>query len=288
LAEISVVIPSYNRAGLVGETLNAVLSQTLPPDEIIVVDDGSNDDTQSVLASYGDSIRPLRIPNSGDLVARNTGLRAARNRLVAFCDSDDFWTADFLAKMSAQWRTTPDLAVCYSDFRILQDGVISDRSKFEDAPDNFWSDLSATGSDTGVFKHDIVARLLSFQPFFPSCMMVSRTAFLNIGGWDEGVSVGSDFATTIRVAAQASLGVVRRPMVIIRKHAGNFSSDAEKMNLRDAHVLEHVLRTHPELDHLGNAIRSSAESRRIAALDTAFSRRDFSTVREIYRTAAHE
>ena len=185
MAEISVVIPTYNRAGLIGETLNAVLSQTLSPDEIIVVDDGSNDDTHSVLASYGDSVRPMRIPNSGDLVARNTGLRAARNRLVAFCDSDDVWIADFLAKMSAQWRTRPDLTAPYADFRILQEGALSVRSKFEDAPDNFWSGLRATGPDTGVFKHDIVARLLSFQPFFPSCMMVSRTAFFNTGGSDR-------------------------------------------------------------------------------------------------------
>ena len=156
MAEISVVIPSYNRASLIRETLNAVLSQTLSPDEIIVVDDGSDDDTQSVLASYGNSIRLMYIPNSGDLVARNTGLRAARDRLVAFCDSDDLWTADFLAKMSAQWRATTDLLVCYSDFRIMQNGVISDRSKFEDAPHDFWSGFSATGADAGVFKRPIV------------------------------------------------------------------------------------------------------------------------------------
>ena len=192
MAEISVVIPTYNRAGFIGETLNAVLSQTLSPDEIIVVDDGSNDDTHSVLASYGDSVQHIRIPNSGDLVARNTGLRAARNRLVAFCDSDDVWMADFLAKMSAQWRTTPDLMACYADFRILREGTLSVRSKFEDAPDNFWFGLRMTGPDAGVFYQNIVERLLSFQPFFPSCMMVSRTAFLNAGGWDESVSVGSD------------------------------------------------------------------------------------------------
>jgi glycosyltransferase involved in cell wall biosynthesis len=283
MADISVVIPSYNRASLIPETLDAVLSQTVPPDEVIVVDDGSDDNTQSVLASYGNRIRPIYIPNSGDLVARNTGLREARGRLVAFCDSDDLWTADFLAHMSSQWRATADLIVCYSDFRILQKGVLSDRSKFEDAPHDFWSGLSETGAGAGVFKHPIVKRLLSFQPFFPSCMVVSRAAFLNIGGWDEGVGVGSDFATTIRVARQASLGVVRRPLVAIRKHGSNFSRDTEKMNLRDARVLEHVLSTCPELACLGNEIRKSMTSRRRAALDSAFSRRDFAAVREIYR-----
>jgi hypothetical protein len=116
-------------------------------------------------------------------------------------------------------------------------------------------------------------------------MMVSRAAFSNVGGWDEGVSrtVGCDLATTLRVAAQAPLGIVRRPMVAIRKHESNFSSDTERMNLGDAQVLEHVLQTRPELVHLENAILSSVALRRRAALDSAFSRRDFDAVREIYR-----
>jgi Glycosyl transferase family 2 len=284
MAGISVVIPTYNRAGLIGETLDAVFAQTLAPDEIIVVDDGSTDDTPSVLASYGNRMRPVRIANSGDLVARNTGLKAAHGDLVAFCDSDDLWMPDFLAEMSGQWRAEPKLMACYADFRILQDDALSSRSKFEDAPDAFWSGLRPTGRDAGVFDEAIVERLLLFQPFFPSCMMVARAAFLQAGGWDEGVSrmVGCDLATALRVAALPPVGVVRRPLVGIRKHASNFSGDTDKMNLGDARVLEHVLRTRPELAALDGAIRSSIARRRRDALDSAFSRRDFAAVREIY------
>ena len=129
MTEIGVVIPTYNRAGLIGETLDAVFAQTLPPDEVIVVDDGSTDDTQSVLASYLSRVRPLRITNSGELAARNAGLRAAQSRLVAFCDSDDLWTPDFLATMSAQWHAEPKLIACYADFRTLAE-TIALRSKF--------------------------------------------------------------------------------------------------------------------------------------------------------------
>jgi glycosyltransferase involved in cell wall biosynthesis len=285
MVKISVVIPTYNRAGLIGETLAAVFAQTLAPDEVIVVDDGSTDDTRSVLAGYGSRVRPLLVANGGELVARNTGLRAAAGDLVAFCDSDDLWMPDFLATMSAQWRAEPKLMACYSDHRILKDGALSARSKFADAPDAYWSGLRPAGSDAGVFDCPIVERLLAFQPLFPSCMMVSRATFLEAGGWDEGVSrvVGCDFATVLRVAARPPLGIVRRPLATIRKHAGNFSGDTERMNLGDARVLEHVLRTRPELAPLQDAIRNSVMLRRRDALDSAFSRSDLAAVREIYR-----
>ena len=285
MAGISVVVPTYNRAGLIRETLDAVFAQTVAPDEVIVVDDGSQDDTPAVLASYGRRVTAVRIPNSGDLVARNTGLRLAQGRLVAFCDSDDLWLPDFLAVLSAQWQAEPGLLACYSDFCILQNGGVSARSKFADAPAGYWSGLRATGPDAGVFDGAIVQRLLAFQPFFPSCMMVDRAAFAAAGGWDEAVSriVGCDFATTLRVAARPPVGVVRRPLATIRKHASNFSGDSEKMNLGDAQVLEHVLSSRPELAPLAAAIRASAARRRAEALDSAFARRDFAAVGAICR-----
>ena len=109
MSGISVVIPTYNRATLINETLAAVFAQTLLPDEIIVVDDGSTDATRSVLAGYGSRIRPIHNTNHGELVTRNTGLRAATSRLVAFCDSDDLWLPEFLAEMSNQWQNTDGL-----------------------------------------------------------------------------------------------------------------------------------------------------------------------------------
>nr|WP_294546399.1 glycosyltransferase family A protein [uncultured Rhodopila sp.] len=280
---ISVVIPTYNRADMIRETLDALFAQTRVPDEVIVVDDGSQDSTPAVLASYGARLKTLRIRNSGELVARNIGLGLARGHLVAFCDNDDLWLPDFLAAMSAQWRTEPGLLACYSDFSILRGSTVSARSKFEDAPAGYWSDLRAAGPDSGMFDHAIAERLLAFQPFFPSCMMVHRDAFAAAGGWDETVGIGSDFATVLRVAARPPIGVVRRPLVHIRKHADNYSGDTEQTNLRDARVLDHVLATRPELAPLAAVIRASAAERRAAALDSAFTRGDFAAVNAIRR-----
>ena len=287
---ISVVIPTYNRAGLIGEALDAVLAQSVPPDEVIVVDDGSTDSTAAVLAGYGGRVRHLQIPNSGDLVARNTGLRAASGRLVAFCDSDDVWMPGFLHAMSMQWQAEPRLVACYANFRILRGATLSTTSKFDDAPEGFWAGLRPTGPDAGVFDRPLLPNLLHFQPFFPSCMAVSRAAFLALGGWDECVSriVGCDLATAIRIAMAPPVGVVCRPLVAIRKHDSNFSSDTEQMNLGDARVLDHVLQTRPELAPYRIALEQSTGSRRRAALEGAFTRGDFAAVREIYRLLPRE
>jgi glycosyltransferase involved in cell wall biosynthesis len=283
MSGIGVVIPTYNRAGLLGETLDAVLAQHPAPADVIVVDDGSTDDTPDLLAGYGARVRHIPIANSGDMVARNVGLHAAATPLVAFCDSDDVWQPGFLAAMLAHWQAEPDLLACYGDFRIL--GAPPRGTKFDDAPAGFWDGLRATGPQSGVFDTPVAERLLSFQPFFPSAMAVARAAFIALGGWDEGVSriLGCDFATALRVAARPKLGVVRRPLVAIRKHAGNISADSERMELGDALVLEHVLRTRAELAPLADKIRASVARRRRAALDSAFARRDFAAVRDIDR-----
>jgi glycosyltransferase involved in cell wall biosynthesis len=281
---VSLVVPTFNRCDLIDETLAALLAQTRGAAEIIVVDDGSTDPTQSILETYGRAVKTIRIENSGELVARNTGLRAATGDLVAFCDSDDIWAPDCLATLAAQWEQTPELLACYSNFRFLRNGSVSGETKFDAAPAGFWDGIRPTGSEAGVFDMPIIERLLSFQPFFPSCMMVSRAKFLAAGGWDEGTTrlVGCDFATTLRVAANPPIGVVHRPLVHIRKHAQNFSADTEKMNLGDAQVLDHVLRTRPELAPLAPKIRNSMSIRRQNALDSAFTRRDFAAVRAIY------
>lgn len=280
---ISVIIPAYNRAALLPATLDAVLGQTLPPDEVIVVDDGSTDATADVARGYAPRVRCLTILNGGDLVARNAGMAAAGGSHVAFCDSDDLWRPGFLAAMQALWRAEPGLRAAFGNFVAVRDGVWESADKFAAAPADFWRGLRPLGAGGGAFDAPVVARLIGFQPFFPSCLMADRAFFIGIGGWDEGTSrmVGSDFATALRLAEHAPLGVLRPALVGIRRHPGNFSADMLAMELGDARVLEHALATRPSLAPLAGAIRASIEARRHIALDGAFARRDFAAVRRI-------
>jgi glycosyltransferase involved in cell wall biosynthesis len=284
--DASVIIPSYNRADLLAFTLDAVLAQTVAPREVIVVDDGSRDDTLSMLGRYQPTVLVIRIENSGSIVARNVGLRAAVSPIVAFCDSDDLWCPDFLERMAVLWRGEPRTRVAYANFRVVRDGIWSVETKFDEAPVAFWAGLRAVGEGLGVFDQPIVDRLVEFQPFFPSTCVADRSAMLEAGGWDEGVgrTVGDDFGSVLRFGELHPFGVVSAPLVGIRKHPGNFSSDVRAMNLGDAKILEYVLGSRPSLLPHTALIRASVARRRCDALDSAFADGDFAAVRAIYES----
>lgn len=283
--EFTVVVPTHNRADLLAATLECVVNQTLPPKQVIVVDDGSVDATAALLARYAArGVQHVRIENSGHLVARNVGLRLAETDLVAFCDSDDLWREAFLQTASRLWSTVTGLKASYANFAIVRAGAWSRSTKFDEAPAGFWRDLRPVDNGLSVVDRPFTERLIDFQPFFPTGMIVDRRAFLDMGGWDEGVSriVGSDFATALRVAERPPVGIINHPLVGIRKHASNISGNTETMNLGNARVLEYVLQTRPELRRIAPEILASIATRRRDALGSAFARGDMRNVQQIY------
>lgn len=114
---ISVVIPCYNASAWLRETLESALAQTLPPLEIIVVDDGSTDGSGEIAASFGEPVRVIRQENQGESVARNRGLDEARGEWTALLDADDLWEPDKLARQAGMTtKETSDLVCVYTDF----------------------------------------------------------------------------------------------------------------------------------------------------------------------------
>ena len=121
---ISVVIPSYNSDSLLRETLDSVLAQSRPAHEIIVVDDGSSDDTADVVREYGEAVRYIRQENQGQAIARNTGVEAATGDWIALLDSDDLFLPDRLRRAAEAIEANPSLMVVYSAFDYLyEDGT---------------------------------------------------------------------------------------------------------------------------------------------------------------------
>jgi glycosyltransferase involved in cell wall biosynthesis len=108
---VSVIVPVFNAAAFVEQTIRSVLAQTYQAFEIIVIDDGSTDSTLDVVRNIGGPIRILGQPNSGVCVARNTAAREARGEFLAFLDSDDVWEPEKLAKQVSVFREHPDVAV---------------------------------------------------------------------------------------------------------------------------------------------------------------------------------
>ena len=114
---VSVVIPTYNRAHLVGRAVRSVLAAARPDDEILVVDDGSTDNTAEAMAAFGAPVRYLPRPHAGAGATRNFGIRAATRPLVAFLDSDDEWDADKLGLHRAFHAARPEVVMSFTDFR---------------------------------------------------------------------------------------------------------------------------------------------------------------------------
>ena len=111
--QISVVIPTFNRGHLIGRAIESVLWQSRQPAEIIVVDDGSTDDTQAQVAAFGRAVKYLFQQNSGASMSRNRGVAEASSEWIAFLDSDDLWAKDYLARMSYAIRVTSGMASFY-------------------------------------------------------------------------------------------------------------------------------------------------------------------------------
>lgn len=123
-ASISVIVPTHNSARFIGEALDSILAQSLQPEQIVVVDDGSTDNTAEVLGRYRDRrIQYIRQPHAGVASARNAGLNAARGEYVTFLDADDRWRPIFLEMMHAFLSEDPTAASVFSNFVRFEHGT---------------------------------------------------------------------------------------------------------------------------------------------------------------------
>src|SRR5262249_23742907 len=118
MPEVSVVIPSYNSAKYLRDAVDSVLKQTFRDFEVVVVDDGSTDDTQAVICRYVSSVRYIRQDNSGVADARNRGIEASRGHYIAFLDADDTWLKHKLEVQLTELKKKPGYRACYTAFMV--------------------------------------------------------------------------------------------------------------------------------------------------------------------------
>ncbi len=181
MPRVSVVIPTYNRAGLIRETLDSVLAQTYRDLEVIVVDDGSTDETPTILGMYEHDVRVriIRQSNQGEGAARNTGIGVAGGEYVAFLDSDDIWRADKLERQLAILVDSPGQAWVYSDAYVFDH--------------NTREVLYVIGQRVPQYD-GLVARELLMVDFVPSpTPVVRRAVFDVVGSFDY--TLGANDAT---------------------------------------------------------------------------------------------
>lgn len=199
---ISVVIPVYNRPSLVKRAIESVLAQSLKADEIIVVNDGSDDDTPLVLKSFNDKIKIITQKNSGVSSARNSGIKSVKNSWICFLDSDDVWHKNKLEQQFAFHQHNPHILFSHTAEEWIRDGKPVKQKKQHKKPSGF------------CFEEN-----LNFCKIAPSTVMIDKTIFDKVGYFDEALEVCEDYDMWLRVLNAFEAGLVDE--VLTTKFAGH-------------------------------------------------------------------
>lgn len=223
---VSVVIPSFNHARYVTEAVDSVLAQSNCSFEVIVVDDGSTDNTREVLESYGDRIRYIYQENRGLPGARNTGIRAAQGEWVAVLDSDDTWHPQKTERQLAAAAAFPDVDVIGSP-----------------GGDDPFPESLPTDPPCRIMS---VQDFLQITPMSASSTMVRRRCFEEVGLFDESLRSAEDRDMWLRLAARVQVLQVMTPCWFYRLHEGQMSRNPQRMYDNFRKVLDKFFREHPE------------------------------------------
>ena len=202
--EISVIIPTHNRAWALARAVSSVLNQTFEDFELLVVDDGSTDQTQELLESFDDSrLRVIKEPSNGGVSrARNRGIGLARGEWIAFLDSDDEWLPHKLQAQREYLQGRPELRVVHGEEIWIRRGVRVNPHK-KHAKSGGW----------------IFAKCLPLCAISPSTVMIHREVFQQIGTFDPEMIVCEDYDLWLRMTQFFEVGLVTVP--IINKYGGH-------------------------------------------------------------------
>lgn len=204
---VSVIIPTFNRRRLVQQAIDSVLAQEFGDYELIVVDDGSTDDTAAALAVYGGRIRVLHQPRRGVSAARNTGIQAAKASLIAFLDSDDLWLPTKLGRQTAFFQARPDALICQTEEIWIRDGVRVNPAK---------KHRKRSGM---IFERSLELCLVS-----PSAVMMRRHLLDEAGLFDERLPACEDYDLWLRISCRHPVYLIDDPLIIKRGgHADQLS-----------------------------------------------------------------
>ena len=221
MPDVSVVVPAYNAARFLPEAIDSVLAQSIADVEVIVVDDGSTDGTESVVGRYGAPVRYVRQSNRGVSVARNRGIEESRGRYVAFLDADDTWYPSKLEKQLAALERQADYRACCTAYDVVAE------------------DRSPLACQRGLGR---TARLDDFVLLgtvaFVSTIVCERSLLRELDGFDPALSQCADWDMWIRVATRTDILNVDEPLACYRQHGTNMSRNARLLEEDSVRVLQ--------------------------------------------------
>ena len=220
--KISTIITAYNCAETIVQAIESVLGQSMQPEQVIVVDDGSSDESLSKILSFGDQIIVISGTNQGPSAARNRGIERASNQWVALLDGDDAWHKDKLALQLSAAADHPEAIVIATEWARSTD------------------DLEATEHATlsMLFASDI-AVLNRFQT---STVLVRRDALVTCGGFDPDLDSAEDWDLWLRLSQSGPSALIRSPLVFYRDNPLGVSKDIHTLEAKVAKIMDREVR----------------------------------------------
>lgn len=216
---ISVVIPLYNKEKQIACTLQSVFEQTFQNFEIVIVDDGSTDNSVEEVEKFDDSrIRLIHQTNAGVSAARNRGIEEASGELIAFLDADDVWMPEYLATQYGLYQKYPECSAyaCNYEFRDSEGKVTP----------TIIRKLPFEGED-GILSNYFEVASCSHPPICSISIMVKKMAIQAIGGFPLGIKSGEDLLTWARLAVSGAIVYSRKSLAVFVRDEGLFNKDQQ-------------------------------------------------------------
>ena len=229
----SVILPTYNRAYCLADTLDSILSQGYDPFEVIVLDDGSTDGTEALISSrYGADarVRYTRTPNGGVSAARNAAMALARGEILVFADSDDLWTPERLPLQMEAFTRFPDVDLVWSDVTAVNAAgvVLHERytrvcyPAWKEAPiEQLFERSEPIGAGGRVYVGDIFVTMLKGTLINMPSVAVHSRVLTRVGQFDPTMATGEDYDFNLRVCQAAKVAFIDIPTVRYRTGAAD-------------------------------------------------------------------
>jgi len=230
---VSVVIPTYNSSAYVAESVRSVLEQSYSELEVVLVDDGSTDNTRQVAEDFRDA-RVRYSPmdkRRGNYFARNHGISLANGDFIAFLDADDLWSKDKLRKQMDIFGLHPEIGACFTDHHIFEDG----------APEKHFYDAINTYPDDGHDQKKFIRRLLTGNFLITSSAVVRRDCFKKVGVFDTAYQNAMDYDMWLRIILNYRAAYLTDRLVFRRIHPSNISRNRVNTMAADKYTFEKLL-----------------------------------------------
>jgi glycosyltransferase involved in cell wall biosynthesis len=240
MALVSIIIPTYNRAKLLKEAVDSVLTQTYRDLEIIVVDDGSTDETSALMATYGERVRYIRQENAGVSAARNRGICASTGKYIGFLDDDDTYLATKIERQVEYLTKHPEIGFVHCRYYVM------------DEAGNYLHKIGL------LPEGNVLPELLCRNFLWMSAPLISRACLEQVGGFDEHLSTAADYDLWLRIAqAGYTFGCIQQPLGAYRIQSLSMVTNIDRVEQEVIRILDRTF-ADPNLPAQAKAIQDDA------------------------------